>query len=230
MKTDLRAALPLSARAALLSLLTLSLPLQASAFCGFFVSGADSKLYNDATQVVLMRKGQRTVMSMSNTYKGPTEDFAMVVPVPVVLKKEQVQAFLLVANFGTEAKELYVTMRQHNASDTLASRKVLVQPGEADGGGAHVGAAAAGAEAEAGADHGHGAAGDAVLLPGHGQEATGRAYSRSASAEPGFGAGACRGSNFTRDAPKARRARDLTAGPDQRHRHHVPRGLRRYHR
>lgn len=47
-----------------------------------------------------------------------------------VLKKEQVQAFLLVANFGKEAKELYVTMRQHNASDTLASRKVLVEPGE----------------------------------------------------------------------------------------------------
>ena len=75
---------------ALLTLSTLPFSSQAGAFCGFFVSGADSGLYNDATQVVLMRKGKRTVMSMSNTYKGPTEDFAMVVPVPVVLKKEQV--------------------------------------------------------------------------------------------------------------------------------------------
>jgi hypothetical protein len=47
-----------------------------------------------------------------------------------VLDREQVQAFLLVANYGREARELYVTMRQHNASDTLASRKVLVPPGE----------------------------------------------------------------------------------------------------
>jgi hypothetical protein len=61
------------------------------AFCGFFVSGADAKLYNNASQVVLLRHGNRTVMTMSNNYKGPTEDFAMVVPVPVVLQKEQVK-------------------------------------------------------------------------------------------------------------------------------------------
>ena len=61
------------------------------AFCGFFVSGANSNLYNDATQVVMMRKNRRTVMSMSNSYKGPAKDFAMVVPVPVVLKKNQVK-------------------------------------------------------------------------------------------------------------------------------------------
>ena len=67
------------------------LPAPAAAFCGFFVSGADSKLYNNASQVVLMRKGQRTVLTMSNTYKGPTEDFAMVVPVPTVLRKDQVK-------------------------------------------------------------------------------------------------------------------------------------------
>ena len=61
------------------------------AFCGFFVAGADAKLYNNALQVVLMRSGNHTVMTMSNTYKGPPQDFAMVVPVPVVLKKEQVK-------------------------------------------------------------------------------------------------------------------------------------------
>jgi hypothetical protein len=61
------------------------------AFCGFFVSGANAKLYNNASQVVLMRKGSTTVMTMSNNYKGPPEDFAMVVPVPVVLQKHQVK-------------------------------------------------------------------------------------------------------------------------------------------
>jgi len=79
----------------LLLLLALAVPLQAGAFCGFFVSGADSALYNNASQVVLMRKGQRTVLSMSNAYQGPPEDFAMVVPVPVVLQKEQVKTLPL---------------------------------------------------------------------------------------------------------------------------------------
>ncbi|HNN90645.1 MAG TPA: DUF2330 domain-containing protein, partial [Pseudomonadota bacterium] len=71
-------------------LLLAGLP-DALAFCGFFVSGADAKLYNNASQVVLLRKGNHTEMSMSNNYQGPPEDFAMVVPVPVVLKKEQVK-------------------------------------------------------------------------------------------------------------------------------------------
>jgi hypothetical protein len=64
---------------------------RADAFCGFFVSGADQKLYNNASHVVLLRKGNHTVMTMSNTYKGPPSDFAMVVPVPVVLQKKQVK-------------------------------------------------------------------------------------------------------------------------------------------
>lgn len=63
----------------------------ASAFCGFYVSGADASLYNDATTVVMMREGQRTVLSMQNTYEGPPENFAMVVPVPVVLQEENVK-------------------------------------------------------------------------------------------------------------------------------------------
>src|SRR5262245_30578258 len=63
----------------------------AAAFCGFFVAGNDAKLTNNASQVVLMRKGNRTVMTMSNNYQGPPESFAMVVPVPVVLHKEDVK-------------------------------------------------------------------------------------------------------------------------------------------
>jgi hypothetical protein len=68
-----------------------STPERAHAFCGFFVAGSDAKLTNDASQVVLMRKGNRTVMTMSNNYNGPPENFAMVVPVPVVLHKENVK-------------------------------------------------------------------------------------------------------------------------------------------
>ena len=66
-------------------------PARADAFCGFFVAGSNARLTNNASQVVLMRKGNRTVMTMSNTYQGPPQDFAMVVPVPVVLQKENVR-------------------------------------------------------------------------------------------------------------------------------------------
>ena len=48
----------------------------AHAFCGFFVSGADAALTNNASQVALLRKGNRTVLTMSNNYKGPPETFA----------------------------------------------------------------------------------------------------------------------------------------------------------
>ncbi len=62
----------------------------ALAFCGFYVAKADSSLYNQASQVIIARDGNRTVLTMSNDYQGEVKDFAMVVPVPVVLKKEQV--------------------------------------------------------------------------------------------------------------------------------------------
>src|SRR5271165_3332708 len=66
-------------------------PRAADAFCGFYVSGADAKLFNNATLVVMMRDGTRTVLSMQNNYEGPPEGFALVVPVPVVLQKENVK-------------------------------------------------------------------------------------------------------------------------------------------
>ena len=69
----------------------LGAPGTASAFCGFYVTGSDQQLVADATQVVLMRSGTRTVLSMQNNYKGPPEAFAMVIPVPVVLKEQDVK-------------------------------------------------------------------------------------------------------------------------------------------
>jgi uncharacterized protein (TIGR03382 family) len=63
----------------------------ARAFCGFYVAGAESELFADATMVVMMREGRTTVLSMQNDYRGPVEDFAMVVPVPVILAEENVK-------------------------------------------------------------------------------------------------------------------------------------------
>lgn len=61
------------------------------AFCGFYVAKADASLYNQASQVIIARSGNRTVLTMANDYKGDVKDFALVVPVPTVLSEEQVQ-------------------------------------------------------------------------------------------------------------------------------------------
>ncbi|MHC5762706.1 DUF2330 domain-containing protein [Nostoc sp.] len=61
------------------------------AFCGFYVAKADTKLYNKASQVVIARDGDRTILTMANDFQGEVKDFAMVVPVPTVLQKEQVR-------------------------------------------------------------------------------------------------------------------------------------------
>jgi hypothetical protein len=60
------------------------------AFCGFYVAKADTKLYNQASQVILARDRNRTVLTMANDFQGDVKDFAVVIPVPTVLKKEQV--------------------------------------------------------------------------------------------------------------------------------------------
>jgi hypothetical protein len=61
-----------------------------SAFCGFYVAKADTKLFNKASQVVLVRDGDRTVLTMANDFKGDPKEFAVVVPVPTVLQKDQI--------------------------------------------------------------------------------------------------------------------------------------------
>ena len=55
-----------------------------SAFCGFYVAKADTKLFNKASQVVLVRDGDRTVLTMANDFQGEPKEFALVMPVPTV--------------------------------------------------------------------------------------------------------------------------------------------------
>jgi hypothetical protein len=60
-------------------------------FCGFYVSKADGTLKNKTSQVILVRDGNKTVLTMYNDFKGDSKDFAMVVPVPVVLRKNDIK-------------------------------------------------------------------------------------------------------------------------------------------
>lgn len=59
-------------------------------FCGFYVAKADTKLFNQASQVAIVRDGDRTVMTMANDFQGDPTEFAMVIPVPTVVKREQI--------------------------------------------------------------------------------------------------------------------------------------------
>lgn len=61
------------------------------AFCGFYVSKADGTLKNKTSQVILVRDGKKTVITMYNDFQGNIKDFAMVVPVPVVLEKKDIK-------------------------------------------------------------------------------------------------------------------------------------------
>ena len=62
----------------------------ASAFCGFYVAKADSKLFNKASEVAIARAEDKTVITMANDFKGDVKEFALVVPVPTVLEKAQI--------------------------------------------------------------------------------------------------------------------------------------------
>jgi Na+-translocating ferredoxin:NAD+ oxidoreductase RnfD subunit len=64
---------------------------EAIAFCGFYVSKADGTLKNKTSQVILVRDGNHNVITMYNDFKGNFKDFAMVVPVPVVLQKKDIK-------------------------------------------------------------------------------------------------------------------------------------------
>lgn len=64
---------------------------QAMAFCGFYVAGAGASLYNQSSEVILVRRGTRTVLTMRNDYRGEVRNFAMVIPVPTVLQRDQIR-------------------------------------------------------------------------------------------------------------------------------------------
>ncbi len=76
--------------AASISLAALTAAAPAQAFCGFYVAKADAKLFNKASKVVVARKGEATAVTMASDYQGDLKEFALVVPVPTLIKKDQI--------------------------------------------------------------------------------------------------------------------------------------------
>lgn len=72
------------------AVVTVMVTTTAQAFCGFYVAKADTSLFNRASQVVLVRDDNRTVITMANDFEGDVEDFAVVIPVPTRIEREQI--------------------------------------------------------------------------------------------------------------------------------------------
>jgi hypothetical protein len=63
----------------------------AQAFCGFYVAKADASLFNNKSEVIMVRNGNRNVITMSSDFRGDLSEFAMVVPVPTVLAEKDIR-------------------------------------------------------------------------------------------------------------------------------------------
>ncbi len=61
------------------------------AFCGFYVAQTGGALVNHASKVVLAREGERTSITMSSDVEGDPKQFALVIPVPTTIQREQVR-------------------------------------------------------------------------------------------------------------------------------------------
>lgn len=69
----------------------LSLAAPALAFCGFYVARADGSIYNQGSKVVYVHVNQTSVITMGSDYRGPASEFALIVPTPDVLNRDQVR-------------------------------------------------------------------------------------------------------------------------------------------
>ncbi|MBX3159375.1 MAG: DUF2330 domain-containing protein [Deltaproteobacteria bacterium] len=59
--------------------------------CGMMIARNDTLRFNDALQFAVVREGTKTTMTLQNKYRGPSEQFALLVPVPVVLREGDVK-------------------------------------------------------------------------------------------------------------------------------------------
>jgi hypothetical protein len=61
------------------------------AFCGFYVATEDQPLVNKASRVVLVHDNGHPVVTMASDVHGDPKQFALVIPVPTVIRREQVR-------------------------------------------------------------------------------------------------------------------------------------------
>jgi hypothetical protein len=82
---------PFTMKKIIFTIAAFSLAINGFTFCGFYVAKADTKLFNKTSQVIICRDGNKSTITMSSDFEGDVKDFAMVVPVPVVLEKKDIR-------------------------------------------------------------------------------------------------------------------------------------------
>jgi len=114
------------------------------AFCGFYVAQANGKLFNQASQVVLVRDDNRTVMTMANDFKGDAKQFAVVIPVPTAIRQDQIRVAdpALLGRIDEYSAPRLVEYFDANPCDLPTTRDAL-SAGRGGGGGRGGGAAPA---------------------------------------------------------------------------------------
>jgi len=75
----------------ILTLLVFSIIPFLQSFCGFYVSTGDTKIFNQASEVILVRDGNKSTVTMNSDFQGDVKDFAIVIPVPTVLKEDDIK-------------------------------------------------------------------------------------------------------------------------------------------
>lgn len=63
----------------------------AHAFCGNYVGEAGAELVNTASEIAIVRQGNRTTITMASDFEADVDAFAVVIPVPEILSEEDVK-------------------------------------------------------------------------------------------------------------------------------------------
>lgn len=64
---------------------------QANAFCGYYAGEAGANLYNQLSQIAMVRQDGRTTLTLANDVAGDATAFALIIPVPEVLSEDDVR-------------------------------------------------------------------------------------------------------------------------------------------
>jgi hypothetical protein len=64
---------------------------RAEAFCGYYAGSAGAEFYNFASEVGIVRQGERTTMTLANGWEGNATDFALILPIPELIDKGDVR-------------------------------------------------------------------------------------------------------------------------------------------
>ena len=118
------------AAALMLPLLGAAFAAPASAFCGFYVAKADTRLFNDASKVAIVRDGPRTVVTMASDYRGTPKEFAMVIPVNEVPEREQINVAnpAIIDHLDAYTSPRLVEYFDENPCDRMRERMVMSAP------------------------------------------------------------------------------------------------------